>query len=273
MAGDWHGDTGSPLAGHPERVISEAAAAGCSWVVQLGDFGFGFDVIDPAVPGAGPAVCRFTERVSGAAVAAGVRVVFIDGNHDNHDLLAVYRQAGSRVGPERFVRLASHVSWAPRGHRWEWDGVRFGALGGASSPDRTDGRYRTAGVDWWTGEMTSAADLDALGDDPLDVLFAHDAPEIPPGLSPLPSAVATIETATNQARIAEAVARTRPAVLMHGHWHVRYTKDWARLDAAASEAAGEPVWVGARVVGLASNAEADGDRIVVTVADLAQRPQ
>lgn len=268
VAGDWHGDQRSAASGHPERVIAEAAADGCGWVVQLGDFGFGFDVGDR--DGSLP-VCTFTQRVSEAAGDAGVKVVVVDGNHDNHDLLARYRVSAPTVGPERFVRLDRHVFWAPRGHRWEWAGVRFAALGGAYSPDRADGRYRTEGVDWWPGEMISVADLDALGDEPVDVLFTHDAPELPPGLSPLPSAVAAIETATNQARVAEAVTRTRPAVLMHGHWHVGYDKDWGVLDAAASEAAGEAVWVGVRVVGLASNAEGVGDRVAVTVTDLAPR--
>ncbi|MCB1004106.1 MAG: metallophosphoesterase, partial [Acidimicrobiales bacterium] len=84
FAGDWHGDEE-----WADRVIRRAVDDGCETVVQLGDFGFGFFWLgdDPAEPGDWAPRCPFARAVSALATRAGVRVVFVDGNHDNQVLL------------------------------------------------------------------------------------------------------------------------------------------------------------------------------------------
>ena len=67
FAGDRHGDEEWAA-----QVASCAAEAGAVWVVQLGDFGFGFFglVGDPAVPDDGAPRYPFARRVSALAVGA-----------------------------------------------------------------------------------------------------------------------------------------------------------------------------------------------------------
>lgn len=239
FAGDWHGDEDWAA-----EVIGRAAATGCRWVVQVGDFGFGFFRLgdDPTEPGDWAPRCEFARAVSAPAVAAGVRVVFIDGNHDNPVLLGRLAERRGPDGDEGFVPIEDHLWWAPRGHRWTWGGVRFGALGGAYSVDR---RWRTKGVDYWKEETTTPADVARLGPAPLDVLACHDAPVRPARFDPLPRPSHRKVDEASRAQIAAAVAATTPSLVVHGHWHHRYT---AQL----------PVGAGvARVEGLASNLQRD----------------
>lgn len=74
------------------------------------------------------------------------------------------RQAGE--SPEGFLSLSDRVQWIPRGCRWVWNGVRFGAVGGAFS---VDWRRRTPGDSWWPDhENVSDTDIERLGSDALD---------------------------------------------------------------------------------------------------------
>ena len=258
FAGDWHGD--EDWAGH---VVSRAAAVGAAWVVQLGDFGFGFFRLgdDPAVAGDWAPRCPFARRVSALAVEAGVRVVFLDGNHDNPVLLARLAQRRDPVGPEGFVPVEDPLSWAPRGHRWEWDGIRFGALGGAYSIDR---RHRTEGLDFWSEEVTTAADVDRLGHDPLDVLACHDGPTVPEGFRSLPSEHQRRVDEASREQVAAAIERTRPRLVVHGHWHLRYTSERPYEGPGGGGAAVDRAASATRVEGLASNLQHD-DRALLTL--------
>ena len=69
FAGDWHGDEG-----WAEEVLVTAATRGVDWVVQVGDFGFGFFRLgdDPNEPGDWAPRCPFARHVSALAVEAGV---------------------------------------------------------------------------------------------------------------------------------------------------------------------------------------------------------
>lgn len=235
FAGDWHGDED-----WADEVIAIAVAQGVDWVVQLGDFGFGFYRLgdDPNEPGDWAPRCPFARHVSAVAVDAGVPVVFVDGNHDNHVLLGRLTESRDPAGAEGFVPVEDHLFWAPRGHRWEWDGLRFGALGGGYSVDR---RWRTAGLDFWPDEVTTARDVKRLGRDPLDVLVAHDGPAIPESFEPLPNPSQRKADEASRAQVAAAVAATRPGLVVHGHWHHRYSveRDGGRVEGVASNLEGD----------------------------------
>lgn len=246
FAGDWHGDEAWAA-----EVIGRAAAAGCGTVVQVGDFGFGFFWLgdDPDEPGDWAPRCPFARAVSSLATGAGVRVVFIDGNHDNHVLLGRLVELRPERSPEGFVLVEDGLWWAPRGHRWEWDGVRFGALGGAFSVDR---QRRTTGLNFWPEETVSAADVARLGSAPLDLLVCHDAPVRPAGVEPLPRRLLREPDEASRGHVAAAVAATAPRLVVHGHLHHRYSSE-------------VPVPGGtARVEGLASNLEGD-DRALLAL--------
>ena len=203
LAGDWHGN-----AAWAEACTVAAAEAACPVVLQLGDFGLW--------PGRADA---YLDHVDAAAQRAGVAVVWIDGNHEDHDALDRWRD---RAGPGGLVAMRPSVTWAPRGARWSWGAAAFGALGGAVSIDRF---LRRPGVNWWPQEAVTPADVERLGDDPLDVLVTHAAPAavafpVPPRLRLPPAIVA--DARAGRALLDDAVRRTRPRLVVHGHHHVRY---------------------------------------------------
>lgn len=232
LAGDTHGN--GRWVGH---LCKLARTHSCEVIVQLGDFGFWPHTADGL---------RLLAEVEWHAQRNGVaRLVWIDGNHENHDALG-------ELEPETdgTVDIGSRCAYLPRGHRWEWRGFRFGALGGAFS---IDWRHRVLGESWWPQEVLTAADVDRLGDERLDVLVCHDAPAGVPlrGLA-LPPAD---EVRASEVRdlIAEAVRRTQPRLVVHGHWHHRYSFEltWPIADDAAGLA-----WASTQVEGLAADVQA-----------------
>jgi Icc-related predicted phosphoesterase len=200
LAGDWHGNRE-----FCSQVLSLAATQGAPTVLQLGDFGLW--------PGRHDA---WLDHVEDEASRTGTEVYWVDGNHEDHDQLDRWRaEAGGGL-----VHLRPRVWWASRGSRWEWAGFRFGALGGAVSADRF---LRTPGRNWWPQEQADQADVDRLGDRPLDVLVAHAAPSghpAPPRPLRLPATIA-VDIAVHRALLDQAVARTRPRLVVHGHYHRR----------------------------------------------------
>jgi hypothetical protein len=95
MAGDWHGDTG-----HARSVIDWMAREGAEGIVHLGDFG-----VWPGTSGQ-----RYLRAVQDALEAAGIWLVFVDGNHDDHWQL---RERDNGVpGPVQVRRNLWHL---PRG--------------------------------------------------------------------------------------------------------------------------------------------------------------
>lgn len=223
LAGDWHGNIAWAT-----RCLQHAADAGCPAVLQLGDFGLW--------PGREDA---YLDRLEAVASAAGVRLVWIDGNHEDHDSLDRWREKADGSG---LVAMRPHVTWASRGARWRWSGIRFGALGGAVSIDRF---LRRAGRNWWPQEEVSEADVDRLGDRPLDVLATHAAPAaVPfPPHPPLPLPDGIIADARRvRALLDSAVQRTRPRLVVHGHHHLRQRIQLPgyRVEGLAHDRAGSP---------------------------------
>jgi len=219
IAGDTHANLGwiSTLAKLAHRHS-------CAGIIQLGDFGFWSGkrktrhtpVLNE----------RFLDAVATDLARYGVWARVIDGNHDAVPLVMEhYCQDEAPVEP---VSIRSGLlDWAPRGTRWEWAGVRFGALGGAVSVDR---RTRTPGWSWWATEMIWPEDVERLGAGKLDVLLTHEAPEGvgQPGVDLVSLPVRLLqEEADSRAcrRLVEQARRaTKPTLMLHGHHHMRYRK-------------------------------------------------
>lgn len=207
LAGDWDANTGRAC-----EVLQLASSRGIRVVLQLGDFGFA------AENGWGEA---FLDAVSRRCVQADVDVFFVDGNHEDFPellRLPIDRETGLR-------QVARRVYHLPRTLRWVWHGATWMALGGAHSIDRRD---RREGVSWWPDEHLTDADVArAVGAGPVDAIIAHDAPDGVdiPGLWPADSVPASEAAAAQRHRqqVGHVVEQTQPAVLFHGHYHVRYT--------------------------------------------------
>jgi hypothetical protein len=187
-------------------LAQKANRLGINTILQLGDFGIWHDARS------------YLDTLEKIAKRAELTIYFIGGNHEDYDEIARWK-----FGPDRdgFVSMLPHVRWIPRGHRWTWTGIRFGALGGAFS---VDWHYRTPGIDWWPGvEEVRHEDVERLGDAWLDELVTHDAPEgAQPALGHWDFMPGDEERArVSQRRLREAVNATHPKLVLHGHWHVR----------------------------------------------------
>lgn len=205
IMGDHHGDLN-----HVLRVVSAAAEVEADVIVSVGDAGILWPSKDPI---------EHDAPLSQAVVESGIPLLIVPGNHDNWD--AIDEAFENIDGPFAETGLDG-IWWAGRGGRWEWSGRRLGAIPGATSVDQA---WRTAGRSWWPQERPLPADVDRLGDEPLDILFSHD---VPVEATPRPPwrVEPRFEAMSFQDRrlIQEAVERTRPALHLAGHWHMRITQ-------------------------------------------------
>lgn len=202
VAGDWHMNAKYAVRASDWAAEHYEADA----IVHVGDFGYTFNR-------------NFVETLTERLKKNGQRLYFVDGNHDNHELLAGLPAAEDGTRP-----LSDSISHLPRGLRWEWNGVRFLAMGGAHSVDRQD---RTPGVSWWPGERISLSDAHRATDLPdptADVMFTHDCPwgmnirGLSPGMFP---AAEIEESDRNRKVLLEIVNVVNPRWLYCGHYHVR----------------------------------------------------
>lgn len=202
VVGDLHGNT--VWARH---LVRSAGRAGVKILFQVGDL---------AVCWPGRDKYKFDRRLNDYLAAAQQQLVFVVGNHDNHEELE-----SMPVEEDGLVHVRENILMLPRGGRMEHAGLSFGSLGGAFSVDH---HHRKPGIEWWPdAEEVQREDVEKLAaGGPVDVLLTHDAPfqidlkgdvEIDPE---------DIEKA-NRSRhlITEAIERARPANVFCGHWHQR----------------------------------------------------
>jgi hypothetical protein len=218
VAGDVHRKV--PWFAHLCEVAHETAA---DVILQVGDFGYWEHR---------PSGLAFLDAAEQLLAGIDRACVWIDGNHENHPMLRKYQ-----AGADGFVPVRDRLLYAPRGHRWTWDGVRFLALGGAYSIDRW---LRTEGESWWPEEVISPADVErSILGGAVDVLVSHDSPDglgPPPGVpaAPRPQAAALarvlagspdglVRARQHRQLVRQVVDAVRPKVVLHGHHHHRHT--------------------------------------------------
>lgn len=206
MVGDLHGNVNVGLS-----VIEHAVQVGADTVAALGDFGWW-----PASPGGR----SFIDDLETGLAAAGMRLIWIDGNHESFPLLEELPLDPSGLRP-----ITDHITHLPRGYRWTWSGRDWLALGGATSMDRPS---RIEDYSWFAQKEITEAQLEAvIADGPADVMLTHDCPadEIPSivGNPHGFSAVEIHRAGAHRFRLRSAVAKVAPSVVFHGHYHERFT--------------------------------------------------
>lgn len=82
-------------------------------------------------------------------------VLFVDGNHENFDMLNSYPVETWNGGKVHFVK--PDIIHLMRGQVYEIDGITIFTFGGATSIDK---RFRTEGVSWWPQELPNYDELD-----------------------------------------------------------------------------------------------------------------
>jgi hypothetical protein len=210
LSGDWHGNTW-----WARGVVERAARAGVHMLWQLGDAAFRWP---------GPGNDRFDRKVDKYLKDNDIHLLFCDGNHDPHARLRKLK-----LDDDGFAPLTDRIRYAPRGFRFMAGGRQVGVLGGAFSVDRDS---RREGMTVWADlEEPTQEDVDRLGDDPLDILLTHEAPtgvQLRSQLRLPDDVVARANLSRDLVR--QAMERTRPALLAHGHHHQRLTTELIRAE-------------------------------------------
>lgn len=207
VVGDMHGN----LFSWGRTIVPAIRRHRPDVVIQVGDFGFGWDqyyleVLDEILDD-----------------CAGPDVIWLDGNHENFDWLEAMAAFGA---PSAFA--TSRRTWyLPRGYTWEWQGRRCMSVGGAYSVDKP---YRTPRSSWWEQEELTDADVaraQAAGH--VDVLFAHDAFagfKVPgPHAARKQAGEFDRLAQPNRLKLLDIVKSAKPSLYVHGHYHWGYERD------------------------------------------------
>lgn len=98
----------------------------------------------------------------------GVELYFIDGNHENFNLLNNLPVDENNMGI-----VSDKIHYLRRGCVYEINGKRILSCGGA---DSVDWYRRTEGLSWWKEETISQADIDRVPAGHYDYVFTHCCP-------------------------------------------------------------------------------------------------
>ena len=104
--------------------------------------------------------------------------LFIDGNHENHELLDSYPIEEWNGG--KIHKISDSIYHLLRGQVFDIDGITLFTMGGAES---TDKEYRKEGISWWSREMPSEEEyIEAVNNmnkhkRTVDYVLTHCAPE------------------------------------------------------------------------------------------------
>lgn len=137
-----------------------------NYVIIAGDFGGVWDGAE------------YDAYVQKAYNQRNFTTLFIDGNHENFDLLDKYPVQEWHGG--KVHKISDHIIHLMRGQVYTIDGIRFFAMGGAES---TDKQYRKEGESWWAREMPSDEEYKEALENlrkvnfEVDVVLTHCAPE------------------------------------------------------------------------------------------------
>lgn len=136
VTGDTHGD----LSGLKARGISKLKKG--DYLIICGDFGFLWD---------GSAK---EKRILNYLGRRRYSILFIEGTHDNLDLLKTYPTEEWNGGLVR--RISKNLLYLERGGIYNLDGKTVFTFGGGESDDADT---RTEGVSWWQDEMPTFTEI------------------------------------------------------------------------------------------------------------------
>lgn len=200
FAGDIHGDIN-----HAQWVIETAHNTECTHIIACGDFGYWVHM---------PRGQKFVNAVANMAKKHNIKFLWVDGNHENHDIL---RDLADEHGDDAPINTPNEwVQWIPRGCKFQIGTTTFMGYGGAYS---VDWMQREEGLSWWRGELINPYHVDLLDDEHVDILVTHEAPlgkEIS-YKDDIPVSVA------QRALVSEIVNKVTPDVVVCGHHHTRAT--------------------------------------------------
>ena len=215
ILGDTHGNTAAI-----RFMLWSMHKMGIQKVIHVGDFGIYSDNNG----------MKFASKVNKYAQEFAITLIVVPGNHEN------WRIINEMVGEDRenLAAYRSNIFIAPRGYRWEWDGMSFLALGGAPSVDRiqrlaweTARKPNNANKYWYAEEQITRADVDyTVAGGYADVMIGHDAPHGIQGIERVikgnphgfhPADLLYAEE--GRLLMTEAFRGVGPSLFFHGHYH------------------------------------------------------
>lgn len=151
-------------------------------------------------------------------------ILFIDGNHENFDLLnrfPIIEKFGGKVH-----QLKHNIFHLMRGEIFEIQGKTFFTFGGATSTDKD---WRTAHVSWWQEENFSPAEFEnAINnlekvDFTVDYVITHTAPAR--FVDSVPEAVERIKDCKTSMLLSDLEPMLKYKKWFFGHFHIDYYRE------------------------------------------------
>jgi len=200
FAGDIHGNIK-----HAEWLFKHASKNGVTHIIACGDFGYWVHMAFGK---------KFINRVAHLAEKNNIRFYWVDGNHENHDILDdLVREHGASAP---IPTPNEWLCYIPRGCRFTIGGKTIMGYGGAYS---VDWDQRIAGHSWWRQELINEYHLDGIAPEKVDILVTHEAP-----LGKRISYKDDIRISVRQRElISELVEKVQPDYHFCGHHHTRET--------------------------------------------------
>jgi hypothetical protein len=210
LLGDTHGSIG-----WVRYALNKFHREGIDTILQLGDFGI-YDSTNGQ---------HFLKIVRQLLEHYGQTLYVVPGNHEDWEYIN-----SIPIEDDGWQKLRSNIFLAPRGFRWEWEGVSFVALGGGPSVDRSWRSRSQAHAKkrflWWEEEAITDEDVaKTVEGGYADIMVAHDAPYVPSidariegnphGFEPADLMYA----AEGRARMNTAFEGVKPKIFLHGHYH------------------------------------------------------
>ncbi len=158
------GDTHGQIDRFEEKAVKKLKKQ--DTLIVLGDFGFVWDG------------SKEEQKRLKWLIKRRYQLLFIDGCHENFDLLREYPVVEYKGGKAR--HLGGNLYYIQRGSILEIEGKSLLCFGGGESEDREE---REEGVNWWREEMPTTDELElctqnlAQRDNRVDYILTHDAPQ------------------------------------------------------------------------------------------------
>ena len=137
ITGDTHGTTDWEKLNTSNFPEQKAMNPSLDYLIILGDFGGVWGDEEDA----------YVQRIYNQRTFT---TLFIDGNHENHDLLDQYPVEEWHGG--KVHKICDRVIHLMRGQVFKLQGFTIFTMGGAES---TDKKYRKEGESWWARELPS----------------------------------------------------------------------------------------------------------------------
>ena len=198
FAGDIHGNLE-----HAEWLFDHAVENEVNVIIACGDFGYW-----PHYRWGE----KYLNAVAKMAKKNNIQFYWVDGNHENHDILDELVEKHGSDNP--IPMYNDNLRYIPRGCVFTIGSKKIMGYGGAYS---WDWKHRELGISWWKQELINDYKVAELPEQKVDILVTHEAP-----LGKEISYKDDIPISVHQRElVSEIQQKTNPSLHVCGHHHTR----------------------------------------------------